>query len=111
MLQVVTCDYLKVGVPSTRICCLYQTGEEEEAWETVTAEREQWVRLIHHLEALTILSNTIGVDAMRRLPSVPFIVSEESDKAAEILDIGVLEVHLLQNGNSLTCSYICCQDL
>ena len=78
---------------------LHQTGEDEEAWETVTAEREQWVRLIHHLEALTILSNTIGVNAIRKLPSVPFIACEKSDKATEILDIGVLKVQLLQDGN------------
>ena len=77
---------------------LVQTREEEEAWETVTAERERWIRLIHHLEALTLLSNTIRQEAMRRLPPAPFVVCEMEDGGTEIPDVSVLEVHLLHKG-------------
>jgi len=75
-----------------------QAREEEEAWETVTAEKERWIRLIHHLEALTLLSTTVGQETMKRLPPAPFVICEMEDRGAEIPDIGVLEVHLLHKG-------------
>ena len=93
-------------------------GEEWEgleSWEPVTAEREEWIRLIHHLEGLTLLSNAIGQGEMRKLPPAPWTAAphgqslqeggiegeddfplEEGEKRR--LNIGSLQIVLLGEG-------------
>lgn len=93
----------------------YKEGEEDvtEAWETVTEEREKWVRLVHHLESLTLLSNAVGQKAMRTLPPIPYTVCEEGEEEEEeggLVHVGDMHVHLLHKGEGiivygLVCSF------
>ena len=78
-----------------------------ETWETVTPEKERWVRLMHHLETLTQLSNVIGQTVMRELPPVLYAVygeeEEEEEEKGEAIDVCDLQVHLLSKGQCLWC--------
>ena len=85
--------------------------DSAETWETVSAERERWVRMAHHLEVLTLLSNVIGVGAMRTIPPVPSVVVEveEEEEKGYVTNINILDhqVQLLQNGefSELVCMW------
>lgn len=46
--------------------------ECDEEWEWVTAERGHWATLYSNLEILVHLCNVVGLDALRKLPFVPF---------------------------------------
>ncbi len=75
--------------------------EAMESWESVTSEKERWVRLIHHLETLTQLSNVIGQTSMRRLPPVLYAmygVEGEGEEGGEAIDVCDLQVQLLSKG-------------
>ena len=78
-------------------CTHTQSAEEEETWESLTIEKEHWIRLIHHLEALTLLANVIGQKAMRVLPPAPFAVCAEEEEEGHSweIDVGVLQLQLL----------------
>ena len=85
--------------------------EELESWEPVTAEREEWIRLIHHLEGLTLLSNAVGQGEMRKLPPAPWTatspqspqegggIQEGEDRR---LDVGSLQIVLLGEGKTIS---------
>ncbi len=80
-----------------------------ESWETVTSEKERWVRLIHHLETLSHLSNVIGQAAMRQLPPVLYAVyggegeeEEWGEGGGEAIDVCDLQVNLLSKGKLST---------
>lgn len=65
--------------------------EEEgmsEEWESVTAERGHWVTLHNNLEVLLHLCNIVGLDRLRRLPSLPFaeVSEDEEDKTAYVVE-------------------------
>ena len=95
--------------------------EELESWEPVTAEREEWIRLIHHLEGLTLLSNAIGQGGMRKLPPAPWTVAPQSPREGgggdgegeedfppeegeqRRLNIGSVQIMLLGNGKHVSC--------
>ena len=95
--------------------------EELESWEPVTAEREEWIRLIHHLEGLTLLSNAIGQGEMRKLPPAPWTAlpqsplegsegeedfpPEEGEPKERRLNIGNLQIMLLGDGKPTCISY------
>ncbi len=77
--------------------------EAMESWESVTSEKERWVRLIHHLETLTQLSNVIGQASMRRLPPVLYAMygvegEGEGEEGGEAIDVCDLQVQLLSKG-------------
>lgn len=76
-----------------------QTESEDspEAWETVTAERERWVRMAHHLEVLVLLSNVIGVGAMRAVPPVPTVTVAMEEEEGPVANILEHRVQLLRN--------------
>ena len=94
--------------------------EELESWEPVTAEREEWIRLIHHLEGLTLLSNAVGQGEMRKLPPAPWTATSpqspqegggieegEDDLPPEEgedrrLDVGSLQIVLLGEGETIS---------
>lgn len=60
-----------------------EEGEMNEEWESVTAERGHWATLHNNLQVLIHLSNIVGLDRLRRLPSIPFAeVSEDEDEKA-----------------------------
>ncbi len=68
---------------------------EDETWETVTIDREEWARLNELLELLTELSIVIGVQALKQLPAVLFIKSDDHET---ILDIEKLKIKMLFGG-------------
>ena len=86
--------------------------EELESWEPVTAEKEEWIRLIHHLEGLTLLSNAIGQGDMRKLPPAPWTTFPQSlegnsegeedispgEREERRLNVGSLQIMLLGDG-------------
>ena len=78
-----------------------ESEDSAEAWETVTAERERWVRMAHHLEVLVLLSDVIGVGAMRAIPPVPSVVVGEEEEEGRVVNILDHQVQLLQNGEGL----------
>ena len=51
--------------------------EEFEAWEPVSAEKEEWIQVIHLLEGLTLLSNAVGQGDMRKLPPAPWTDAQQ----------------------------------
>lgn len=92
--------------------------EELESWEPVTAEREEWIRLIHHLEGLTLLSNAVGQGEMRKLPPAPWTAAPQSPQEGgegeedfppeeeRRLNIGSLQILLLGDGKPISyCPY------
>ena len=88
------------------IISIQATEEEEdsmEAWETVTPEKEQWVRLLHHLDTLALLSTVVGQKAMGELPPILFVFCGEGEADAEEPDVSDLQVQLLNKGES-SCS-------
>lgn len=87
--------------------------EELESWEPVTAEREEWIRLIHHLEGLTLLSNAIGQGEMRKLPPAPWTAAPQSPQEGgedfppeegeeRRLNIGSVHIMLLGDGKPIS---------
>ena len=64
-------------------------------WETVTVDREEWARLNEMLELLTELAIVIGAQALKQLPAVLFI---ESDDDEGIVDIEKLKIKMLFGG-------------
>ena len=87
--------------------------EELEAWEPVSMEKEEWIRLIHQLEGLTLLSNAVGQGGMAKLPPAPWADAQQQlsggngeEMEEEIsggsprgtLDIGSLKITLLSDG-------------
>ena len=73
-----------------------QEVEQVEEWETVTVEREQWVRLCDLLELLTNLSLLTGVAALREIPSIILVSQELCDD--EELCLKGLKFKMLSNG-------------
>ena len=59
----------------------------EEAWETVTEEAEQWVRLLHRLQILTVLCGAVGPAVMGKMPPVPYC---RVSRAGEELEVRLL---------------------
>ena len=90
-----------------------ETWEELESWESVSAEKEEWIRIIHCLEGLSLLSNAVGQEHMRKLPPAPWterqqLVSEESEavegediSGEERLTVGNHQFILLGDGKPL----------
>ena len=88
----------------------FEAWAELESWESVSSEREQWIRLIHCLEGLSLLSNAVGQEHMRKLPPAPWTekqqrVSEESEavegeglSGEERLSVGNHQFLLLSDG-------------
>lgn len=61
---------------------LASCGEEwnVEDWEPVSTEKGHWATLYSNLEVLLHLCNLVGLEALQKLPSVPFDnVSDDSD--------------------------------
>ena len=90
--------------------------EELESWEPVTAEKEEWIRLIHHLEGLTLLSNAIGQGDMRKLPLAPWTDAPQSQEGEgdqdcsneteeRKLNVGSLRIMLLDEGEFISNCY------
>ena len=51
---------------------LQANSQTLEEWETVTAEKGHWAMLYSNLEVLVLLSNIVGVEALKHLPPIPF---------------------------------------
>ena len=90
---------IKFSIPY--ICRQTESEDSPEAWETVTAERERWVRMAHHLEVLVLLSNVIGVGAMRAVPPVPTVTVAMEEEEGPVANILEHRVQLLRNGEGL----------
>lgn len=56
----------------------------EEAWETVTEEGEQWVRLLHRLQVLTVLCGAVGPAVMSKMPPVPYCRAPRRGEELEV---------------------------
>ena len=80
--------------PASALC--FQWIDDTEDWETVTAERERWVRLAHHLEPLTMLYVVVGAEAMKTLPLIPYMEKSHDDE--DSVRIADVVVHLLNDG-------------
>ena len=94
--------------------------EELESWEPVSAEKEEWIGLIHRLEGLSLLSNAVGQENMRKLPPAPWTDAqqhqlEESEEVKEDdnpsnvlvkkrLNVANLQVMLLSGGKHVQSS-------
>ena len=78
--------------------------EEEEEWEAVSVEKEQWVQLCVKLELLTQLSLLSGVDQLRNSPHVLYVsreqspMDEEEEEEKAILDLSRTKLSMLIEG-------------
>ena len=60
---------------------------DSEAWESVTAERGHWATLHKNLEILVHLCNVVGLDKLKKLPSLPFDeVPDDEDEIPNVVD-------------------------
>ena len=78
--------------------------EEEEEWEAVSVEKEQWVQLCVKLELLTQLSLLSGVDQLRNSPHILYVsreqspMDEEEEEEKSILDLSRTKLSMLIEG-------------
>lgn len=76
-------------------------NEESEEWESVTAERGHWATLHSNLEVLVHLSNVVGLEALKRLPPVPFDdIPEDSNKSCYAIEPAQLKLKFFDKGLS-----------
>lgn len=77
-------------------CC----GEEEskEEWESVSAERGHWATLHNNLEVLIHLCNVVGMEALKKLPSVPFDDLPDHSKIDYVVDPSTLKLKFFDKG-------------
>ncbi len=85
------------------VCSLFEDttiSEEEgnEQWESVTTQRGHWATLYHNLEVLVHLCNIVGVETLRKLPSVPYVDLPESFDGPWKIDPATLQLKFFDKG-------------
>ena len=84
-----------------KLCMNFETftsSTREEEWQTVSTERGHWATLYSHLEVLVYLSNIVGLEALKTLPSVPYFnISEDTEHLGSI-DISKLKMQFYDKG-------------